>query len=189
MVAEEDNALLGPRPEEPLGGLPDPGATEVDDPCDGFDNDVDGYVDEGCYCREDEAQPCFPGHPSRVGVGICEAGVQRCHGVGGDFRLGSWGECLGAVLPRAEICSNGIDEDCSGEDTACPPPVDACEPGEMQSCYPGPESTLDVGVCRAGTQTCSAVAAWGACEGAIVPDDEVCGNAVDEDCDGSDETC
>lgn len=42
----------------------------------------------------------------------------------------------------------------------------------------------DEGACAFGTQTC-VDGAWGACEGGVGPTDEICGNGVDEDCDGT----
>jgi hypothetical protein len=107
--------------------------------------------------------------------------------VGGDFRLGRWGECQGPVLPTTEICGNGLDEDCNGTDLSCLPT--GCEPGTTDSCYPGPKYTAGVGICVEGTQTCLAGAGWSECEGAVIPADEVCGNDIDEDCDGSDLPC
>jgi hypothetical protein len=52
--------------------------------------------------------------------------------------------------------------------TGCP-----CNVGDVVSCYTGPSGTLNVGACRAGTQTCSvqgeSSAAFGACTGEILP--------------------
>ena len=43
--------------------------------------------------------------------------------------------------------------------------------------------TAGVGICRTGTQTCTS-GTWSACAGEVKPATEVCGNDVDEDCDG-----
>jgi hypothetical protein len=185
----EDMQASRERPEPPLDGLEIPTDNEVDDPCDVFDNDVDGEVDEGCYCREGETQPCYPGHPSLLGVGTCAGGMQHCQDVSGDFFLGSWSPCEGATTPLQEICDNGIDEDCSGDDLACPAPPTHCDPGETRPCYPGPEGTMGVGLCAAGEQICTAIAQWSACLGAVTPIDEICENELDEDCDGEDAGC
>ena len=47
----------------------------------------------------------------------------------------------------------------------------------------------DVGVCSAGTMTCSG-GTWGTCVGGITPRAEICGNSLDDNCNGSiDEGC
>ena len=84
------------------------------------------------------------------------------------------------LCPQAEVC-DGEDNDCDGQvDEDCD-----CDPGETRACGPDP-----VGVCRQGVQACADDGQWGACEGAVEPGDEVCGNALDDDCDGGvDEGC
>ncbi|MCB9750813.1 MAG: hypothetical protein H6713_12575 [Myxococcales bacterium] len=81
-----------------------------------------------------------------------------------------------------EICDNGVDDDDNGEiDDGCP-----CDDGASQPCFPFPES--GVGECQAGAQLCVGDA-WGACEGALGPVDEICDN-LDNNCDDEvDETC
>ena len=50
-----------------------------------------------------------------------------------------------------EIC-DGFDNDCDGDtDEGC-----ACRSGETGSCYSGPPSTVDIGSCKSGMQTCLA---------------------------------
>ena len=63
-----------------------------------------------------------------------------------------------------------------------------CEDGETEACYNGPEGTDGVGICQAGIRTCTN-GAWGECEGETIPQAEICGNGVDEDCNGSDASC
>ncbi|MBN2496319.1 MAG: hypothetical protein JXR96_17125 [Deltaproteobacteria bacterium] len=60
-----------------------------------------------------------------------------------------------------------------------------CADGEVRSCYDGPADTEGVGACRAGTQTCEGES-WGACDGQVLPENEVCDDGVDQDCDGAD---
>ena len=72
---------------------------------------------------------------------------------------------------------------------ACAPsarsnPGTQCSPGEMQDCYSGLATTQNVGPCHAGTQTCGEGGMWGACEGEVVPAAEVCGDGVDNNCNG-----
>ena len=64
-------------------------------------------------CLDGEIQSCYPGAPSTLGVGVCEAGTQAC-------AAGQWGACVGAVTPGAEAC-DGLDNDCDGtiDEYAC----------------------------------------------------------------------
>jgi hypothetical protein len=86
--------------------------------CDGYDDDIDGLVDEDCPCAPGDLQLCFPGPPGGD-TGSCEPGVQRCVVERGDT-VGSWGPCDGPVLPTDDPCGDGIDSDCDGFDLACP---------------------------------------------------------------------
>ena len=125
--------------------------------CDGKDEDCDGVVDEGLV------RSCYTGPAGTKGVGRCRAGVQICN-------AGSYGGCVGELLPAQEAC-NGQDDDCDGK-------VD----GLTRPCYDGPAGTRGVGGCKDGTQLCSG-GSWGACKGHTKPQAEVC-NGKDDDCDG-----
>ncbi len=60
-----------------------------------------------------------------------------------------------------------------------------CIPGQTQSCSTGLQ-----GVCSTGTKTCQANGNWGSCVQDNNSTNEVCGDALDNDCDGSvDEDC
>jgi len=83
--------------------------------CNGFDDDLDGEVDEGCSCSAGATQPCFPGAKTKV-QGICKQGTQTCVGQG---EFGSWGACQGAVTKQAEVCGDSVDQDCDGADEPC----------------------------------------------------------------------
>ncbi|MCC6558988.1 MAG: DNRLRE domain-containing protein [Polyangiaceae bacterium] len=117
-------------------------------------------------------QCAYTGPSGTAGMGTCKAGYRICNGF-------TWGACAGQVTPSAEVCENGVDEDCDGQvNDGCP----VCADGATRSCYSGPSATLGTGACQAGTQIC-ADGAWGPCSGEVTPAPEVCGNAVDEDCD------
>jgi hypothetical protein len=62
----------------------------------------------------------------------------------------------------------------------------ACAPGAAAACYTGPAGTLGIGACRSGLAICNEQGtALGPCDGEITPEQEICGNDVDEDCDGA----
>jgi hypothetical protein len=103
-------------PGDPLLDL-SPGDGGPDGACDENANEVDGDVDESCYCKAGELRPCYDGPAATLDVGRCEAGVRRC--VATDLGVGTWGHCADSVLPAAEICGNDVDEDCDGVDPSC----------------------------------------------------------------------
>jgi putative metal-binding protein len=78
-------------------------------------------------------------------------------------------------------CGPTAGEKCSGPDCASGP----CNPGEMRQCYTGTAGTSGVGPCRDGTQTCSSAGQWGSCDGEVTPSQEVCGDGVDNNCNGT----
>ncbi len=95
--------------------------------CNGFDDDRNGRVDEGCTCFEGERQTCYVGEPPHAGIGACQWGMQRCvvdgaatRSAGADEpdagvrRRGTWDACTGSGTPSDEICEDGVDEDCDG---------------------------------------------------------------------------
>jgi hypothetical protein len=113
--------------------------------------------------------------------GLCRAGTSSC--IDGEPQ-----PCDGVVEPIAEVCgSSGAaqDEDCDGMvDNGC-----SCSAGQTQPCYMGPDGTLDVGVCAAGTQACdTGTSGFGECEDDVLPGVEACDNeGADDDCDGEDD--
>ncbi|MEO6772804.1 MAG: MopE-related protein [Kofleriaceae bacterium] len=59
-----------------------------------------------------------------------------------------------------------------------------CNPGDARACYTGHEGTEGVGPCMGGNQTCLQGGNWGDCVGQVVPAPEVCGDNVDNNCNG-----
>ncbi|MBX3246740.1 MAG: putative metal-binding motif-containing protein [Myxococcales bacterium] len=97
-----------------------PGATEICDEGVGgnppLDENCNGSINEGCACVVGAEMACGPAL-----VGACRPGLQMCEPQGGGDARTEWSACVGAVLPRAELC-NGVDDDCDGaidEDFEC----------------------------------------------------------------------
>jgi hypothetical protein len=68
-------------------------------------------------CEPGTTRPCYTGPAATMATGRCRGGTQTC---GPD---GAWAAaCANEIVPRAEGCANGIDEDCDGAvDNGCPP--------------------------------------------------------------------
>ncbi len=137
--------------------------------CNSSDDDCNGPIDDGV------TQGCYTGPTGTEGVGACHAGSSAC-------TAGVFGACAGEVTPGAEQCNN-IDDDGNGmiDDGPGNTPI-------TTTCYSGlPAATAGVGTCTAGTATC-AFGAFGACVGEIDPAADICGDALDTDCDGLGDT-
>ncbi len=152
----------------------------------------------GSICLNQQCLPgCSPTHACQPGLTCCG---QQCFDLAADEN--NCGACNFGCTPvnNAEVvCTNGqclqgnctgAFADCNGStadgcetntivDGAC-----VCDPGETQACYLGAPGTQGVGPCKAGTRTCAADGlSWGACQGQVLPQAEVCANGIDENCD------
>jgi hypothetical protein len=181
--------------------------------CNGIDDDCDSQVDEGC------PPACTPAPELCNGVdddcdgvvdqnfaqGPCTVGVGACAQTGA-FVCDASGNSAYCSVPNAfppEQCGNAVDDDCDGQvDEGCTPgcvPVpercnavdDDCD-GQVDENFAQGPCTAGVGACeRSGTQVCDASGSGSFCNASPgLPVAEVCGNAVDDDCDGqTDEGC
>ncbi|MDO9020225.1 MAG: MopE-related protein [Deltaproteobacteria bacterium] len=153
------------------------GSAAESEACDGVDNTCDGNIDETCPCTPGAMRSCYSGPAATAGRGTCRGGNQVCS------PAGRWGSCAGEVTPAAETC-DGMDRNCDGMTMeGC-----NCMLGAARACNTGATASIGIGICRAGMQTCVNVASggndWGACTGEVLPMAEVCGNGIDDDCNG-----
>jgi len=93
------------------------------------------------------------------------------------------GECAIEECAEGFTDCNGIVADGCETEGSC-----SCIPSEVQACYTGSKDTRNVGACADGEQTCNDDGtAFSACTGDILPTDEVCADAIDNDCDGEED--
>ncbi len=182
--------------------------------CDGRDNDCNGAADDeiDCDCRDGQERPCGTDNGECVAGtqvcsngswGACEGAVEgtpeTCDGLDNDCDLlvdedptgaplvqdcstlcgegtetclnGNWVGC-NAPQPAVDEFCNGLDDDCDGE----------TDEALSRPCNNGCEGLDGVEVCAEGD--------WSDCNAPEPADDELCGDDVDNDCDGStDEGC
>jgi hypothetical protein len=145
-----------------------------------------GALDAGIICTANvDTLPCYDGAAGTLGVGLCVGGTKTC---ASDGR--SYGTCTGQVVPVAENCGTRADENCDGTvneaSSGC-----VCSPGSVTQCYSGATGTSGVGPCHGGTALCNAAGTgYDACMNEVVPSSDLCGDNIDQDCDGrADEFC
>ncbi|MBF5042999.1 hypothetical protein FGE12_11445 [Aggregicoccus sp. 17bor-14] len=165
----------------------------------GADEDGDGLADcadpdcqgascgEGCLCDAGakHESACRNGQDDD-GDGLKDCEDPDCPATHCGEQCGEAADCPGSgavcVLPQGGgtpgTCCTPSAEVCDGEDNDCDGTPDNLP---ATSCYSGPQETLDVGVCKAGTSVCNGTAT--VCSGEVVPSAERC-NQADDDCDG-----
>ncbi len=145
----------------------------------------DGAWDIGAYeygqsdvpeCAEGDVEACYEGPAGTEDVGICHDGSRTCSG-------GVWGDCQNQVLPEAEVCDDGVDQDCNGADLPCDcPDVDgdgyanaACggddcndsdpdvNPGATEVCNDGVDNDCDQLVDAEDDRECEGTDVKGGC--------------------------
>lgn len=138
------------------------------------DEDCNGFADSCVVCGSDARVVPVPlscsegiGACQRSGTYTCAAGVVACN--------------VAAGAATSEVC-NGIDDDCDG----------SIDESVVQTCASYSMSQAGRGVCMAGTQACIGYAGapvWGFCTGEVRPQTEICGDGIDQDCNGTDLLC
>ncbi|MBI2373890.1 MAG: PKD domain-containing protein [Deltaproteobacteria bacterium] len=143
---------------------------EATNPCDGTDPMCTGDPALGCACILGTTQACYTGPAATRGVGLCHDGSQTCVRNGGSIE---WGPCTDEALPATQNSCDGRDHLCNAmPDLGC-----TCVLGSSRACYDGPLGTENVGLCRAGTQSCISVNGspnWTPCTGQVLPSPNTC---------------
>jgi hypothetical protein len=159
----------------------------ADEVCDGLDNNCNGEIDEG-----DGVKNTYYSDSDRDSYGDPNSPTEpACHPyVGVVINETDCDDTNNAVYPGApELCVDGVVNDCNSpnrpdneEAEGCNLSED-CEAGETRLCYPE-----GLGICATGTEECDE-GSWGGVCTANEPVDEICGNGLDDNCDGIVDNC
>ncbi|MBI5874271.1 MAG: C39 family peptidase [Deltaproteobacteria bacterium] len=126
---------------------------------------------------KDYSQPVA--YPCSAGCGkySCETKTILSGDIKSVYTCYFWAAC--------EYCNCACNQWVDTYEWKCP-----CTAGQTQACsYSGPAGTENVGICRAGSKTCQG-GYWASCQGEVLPQQEVCGDGLDNNCDGQiDEGC
>ena len=156
--------------------------------CGGASNTTDGPATRGSA-----------GHGAAAGKSTSTGGANN--GAGGDGSIvtaggngsattGGSANGAGGTGPHSgpETCGNGLDDNGNGQvDEGC-----TCTPDATQKCFLGDPSEAGKGPCTYGTQSCHGTKTgefdatyWSPCTGSGMASKEVCGDGIDNDCNGS----
>jgi hypothetical protein len=118
-------------------------------------------------------------------LALASAGLGACNSLWGIDQLDYRHPGTSQGGSSAGGAGGGAGGSAAGGGTGASGGTGPCQPGATGSCYAGPPGTVNIGACHAGQHACDAqTLQWGPCTGEVVPSSEICGNALDEDCDG-----
>ncbi|MEE2789802.1 MAG: MopE-related protein, partial [Myxococcota bacterium] len=185
--------------------------TDDDANCDGDDGDCDGLTDEAytalmescgegacrvtieAICIDGQLAVCTPNEPE-IGDddSLCDGLDSDCDGKIDEGYIETPTECgFGCAVEGAMACQNGVIvntcdasvDPAAEDDTTCDGVDDDCD-GELDENYASPVIFCGVGQCRQpGVNRCEDGAEVPVCV-ELPPGDELCGDTLDNDCDG-----
>jgi hypothetical protein len=173
----------------------------------GLDDDCDGQIDNAELCNLD-CSSVNPRDAAGLGLGCCTSSPPATYSA-----LCADGAGLPACTSDQRACldldgkpGTSCVKQCQGTTCMCGRPdghgdvvgvadcgfytpcahID-CDGLQNQPCYSGAPATLGVGICHGGRHSCIGAAgsrSWDLCENEQKPQVELCGNGLDDDCDG-----
>ncbi len=176
-----------------------------DEICDGLDNDCDESFDEGIdfnaiECQADEGT-CLPLES------LCaEGSFQTCSDLGyiapADEETNDDGidNNCNDLVDEGSACTDGDTRSCT-PDQACKIGEQTCTDGvwgstceivddipdcDVETACTAPDFQIcgsNIGICFKGKKTCQSDGTWSECD-AVLPETELCGDSLDNDCDG-----
>jgi hypothetical protein len=113
------------------------------------------------------------------GLGGCGGDPQASDATTGHASEGASGDASGGGRESSSTASGAGASDGGGG-------ASGCRPGSVAPCYSGPPGSQDVGLCEAGSKTCSDSGVYGPCEGEVKPvEADECVVGGDANCDGT----